>query len=61
MLLAEVKKKFQFHWRPIFSMMEQAPNMKIRETGIDAEYISASYAARKEYLKTRVSYVFANE
>ena len=61
MLPAEVKKKFQLHWRPIFTLMEAASNTDIRETDIDADYISASYAAGKEYLKTRVSYVFGNE
>ena len=61
MLPAKVKKKFQLQWRPMFSMMEQAPSREIRETGIDAEYIRASYDAGKEYLKTRVSHVFAGQ
>ena len=42
-------------------MMEQAPGIEIRETGIDAQYIQASFATGKEYLTTRVSYVFENE
>jgi hypothetical protein len=61
MLPPKLKKNFQLYWRPIFSMMEQAPGIKIRETGIDAQYLQASFATGKEYLKTRVSYVFENQ
>lgn len=56
----QVKKQFQLQWRPIFSMMEQAPGIEIRETNIDAEYLKASLDAGKEYLKTRVGYCFQN-
>jgi hypothetical protein len=61
MLPPKLKKNFQLYWRPIFSMMEQAPGIEIRETGIDAQYLQASFATGKEYLKTRVSYVFENQ
>jgi hypothetical protein len=54
MLPPKLKKNFQLYWRPIFSMMEQAPGIEIRETGIDAQYLQASFATGKEYLKTRV-------
>ena len=42
-------------------MMEAAPGIEIRETGIDSHYLCTSFDAAKEYLKTRVSYVFENE
>jgi hypothetical protein len=62
MIPKHVKQKFQLHWRPIFAMMEQAPGLEIPETGnCDAAYITASFNTAKEYLKTRVSYVFMNE
>jgi hypothetical protein len=60
MLPESVRKNLQTHWRPIFLMMEQAPGIEIRETSIDAEYIRTSYEAGREYLKTRVGYVFQN-
>ena len=42
-------------------MMEAAPGIEIRETGIDSRYLHTSFDAPKEYLKTRVSYVYENE
>jgi hypothetical protein len=62
MLPKAVKQDFQLHWRPIFSMMEQAPGLNIREAGVvDATYVTASFDSAKTYLKTRVSYVFEKE
>jgi len=59
MLPTQVKKAFSLHWRPIFTMMEQVPGMAMADN-IDAEHITATYHAGKEYLKTRVQYVFQN-
>jgi hypothetical protein len=61
MLPDEIKKNLRLHWRPIFSMMEAAPGIKIRETGIDSDYLHTSFHAAREYLKTRVRYAFENE
>ena len=61
MLPNKIKKNFNLHWRPIFSMMQAAPGIEIRETGIDYHYLRTSFDAAKGYLKTRVSYVFENE
>ena len=59
MLPNEIKKNFNLHWQPIFSMMQTALGIEIRETGIDSHYLYTSFDAAKEYLKTHVSYVFA--
>ena len=61
MMPTSIKKHYQLHWRPIFSLLEEAPGLTIREAGIDAEYISLSFQTVQEYLKQRVSYVFNNE
>ena len=61
MLPNEIKKNFNLHWRSIFSMMQAAPGVEVRETGIDYHYLRTSFDAAKGYLKTRVSYVFENE
>ena len=61
MLPEPVKTKFQLQWWRIFSMMEQAPGIEIRETNVDAEHIRASFNVGKEYLKTRVGYCFQNQ
>lgn len=61
MLPQPAKKDYQLHWHRIFSMMEQAPGVEIRETNIDAEYLKDSFETGKEYLKTRVAYCFQNE
>jgi hypothetical protein len=59
MLPKAVKQDFQLHWRPVFSMMEQAPNLHIRQVDVvDATYVATSFETVKSYLKTRVSYIF---
>jgi hypothetical protein len=60
MLPLEARKKFQLHWKPIFSLMEGAPGLDM-SSDMDTQAISLSFSVGKEYLKTRVSYVFANE
>lgn len=60
MLPKSVKKSYQLHWRPIFSLMEQAPGIQI-DGDLDAESILTSYEAGKEFLKTRVGYVFQKQ
>jgi hypothetical protein len=60
MLPEPVKTKYNLQWRPIFSLIEQAPDLEIRETNIDAEHIRSSFNIAKEYLKTRVEYCFQN-
>jgi len=41
--------------------MVQAPGIQLQEAGVDSEHISTTFAAGKEHLKTRVSYIFGNE
>jgi len=62
MMPKKVKQNFQLHWRPIFSMMEQAPGLIVRQDirNVDAAYLTTSFVTAKVYLKTRVSYVFMN-
>jgi hypothetical protein len=58
MLPEPVKTKYNLQWRPIFSLIEQAPDLEMRETKIDGEHIRSSFNIAKEYLKTRVEYCF---
>jgi hypothetical protein len=62
MLPKDVKQKLQLHWRPIFSIMEQAPSQRVDPsvTSVDNNLLRALYDNGREYLKTRVSYVFEN-
>jgi hypothetical protein len=57
MLPPDVHKKWQLHWRPIFSLMGGAPDLEILPV-MDADSISLSFSVAKEFVKTRVSYVF---
>jgi len=59
----KAKKTFILHWKPIFEMLEKAPDLLIVDNpgDIDATYIDNSFAKAKDYLKTRVEYVFQNE
>jgi hypothetical protein len=60
MLPLEARKRFQLHWKPIFSLMEGAPDLEITPE-MSSDAISLSFSAGKEYLKTRVSYIFDNQ
>jgi hypothetical protein len=60
MLPLEAQKRFQLHWKPIFSLMEGAPDLEMTAE-MSSDAISLSSSAGKEYLKTRVSYVFDNQ
>ena len=60
MIPLDARKKFQLHWRPIFSLMEGAPDLEILPV-MDTDSISLSFSAGKQYLRARVSYVFENE
>ena len=56
-----IRSKFNLEWKPIFQMMELAPDLGVIEdlSSIDAAYLDASLQQAKEYLATRVEYVFA--
>ena len=56
-----LKNMHKIQWKPIFSMMEEAPNLNIppKVENIDDEFIRASYDIATEYLRSRVSYIFA--
>jgi hypothetical protein len=60
MLPLEARKRFQLHWKSIFSLMEGVPDLEIMPE-MSSDAISLSFSAGKEYLKTRVSYVFNNQ
>jgi hypothetical protein len=60
MLPPEARKKFQLHWKPIFSLMEGAPDLELSPV-MDTDSISLSFSVGKQYLKTRVSYAFDSE
>ena len=60
MLPPDARKKFQLHWKPIFSLMEGAPDLEI-SPAMDTDSISLSFSVGKEYLKARVSYAFESE
>jgi hypothetical protein len=59
MLPPDARKKFQLHWKPIFSLMEAAPDLEIASE-MNTDAISLSFSVGKQYLKTRVSYIFDN-
>ena len=59
MLPLDVRKKFQLHWRPIFSLMGNAPDLGPVTNTDDS--ISLSFSVGKEYLKARVSYAFESD
>jgi hypothetical protein len=60
MLPPEIRKKFQLHWKPIFSLMEGAPDLEILPA-MDTDSISLSFSVGKQHLKARVSYAFDSE
>jgi len=62
-LPAKVKQTFTLHWKPIFELLEKAPDLTIVENpeDLDAAVIDESFAKAKEYLKTRVQYVFQKQ
>jgi hypothetical protein len=60
MLPPDARKKFQLQWKPIFSLVESAPDLEI-PTVMDTDSISLSFSVAKQYLKTRVSYVYESE
>ena len=60
MLPPDAPKQFELTWRPIFSLMEGAPDMEL-SPAMDTASISLSFSVGKQYLKTRVSYVFESE
>jgi hypothetical protein len=47
-----VKTKYNLQWQPIFSLVEQAPDLEIQETNIDADHIRSSFNIAKKYLNT---------
>ena len=62
MLPKNVKLEFTLHWRPILSLLQEAPGLVIpRLSLVDDEFIESSFSLVYEYLKTRVSYIFQNE
>lgn len=60
MLPPLLKKQFGLHWEPIFSMMELTPNLGIPQNpnDISSEFISSSCELARDFLKTRIRYVF---
>jgi hypothetical protein len=56
-------KKWLSYWKPVLSMMEEAPTMGLLQenpAAVDAQYLQETLEKGKEYLKTMVSYVFVN-
>jgi hypothetical protein len=54
-----LKKKFELEWKPIFAMMEEAPDLTI-PAGISVlspEFIQESFIKGTAYLKSRASYI----
>ena len=60
MLPTKVKSQLRLHWYPIFKMMEKGLDNDVRDRNVDADYLSSSFSIGRDYLKTRVSYVFEN-
>jgi hypothetical protein len=60
MLPPDVRAKFQLHWKPIFSLMEGAPDLEILP-GNSTESIALSFSVGKQHLKATVSYAFESE
>jgi hypothetical protein len=60
MLPRDARNKFQLHWKPIFSLMEGAPDLEI-SPAMDTDSISLSFSVGKQYLRARVSYAFESE
>ena len=56
-----LKNMHKTQWKPIFSMMEEAPNLNIpsKVKDIDDEFFRSSYDIASEYLRSCVSYIFA--
>lgn len=62
MLPKKTKLEYTLHWRPILSFLQEAPGLRIPALPlVDDDFIESSWALVFEYLKTRVTYVFANE
>jgi hypothetical protein len=54
-----LKKKFELEWKPIFAMMEEAPDLTI-PAGISVlspEFIQESFIKGTAYLKSRASWL----
>jgi hypothetical protein len=61
MLPPDARKKFQLHWKPIFSLMEGAPDLEL-SPAMDTDSISLSlFLLESNILKARVSYAFESE
>ena len=58
-LPANVRGAYKLHWRPLFGMMEKGVGNI--PAVLTTEIVNNLYELGTEYLKTRVSYVFANE
>ncbi len=60
LLPKHLKSTYQLHWKPIFEMMERTNDLFIMQNPeqITAQFLEDSFAKAKEYLKTRVQYVF---
>jgi hypothetical protein len=62
MLPKKTKLEYTLHWRPILSFLQEAPGLRIPALPlVDDDFIESSWALVFEYLKTRVTFVFANE
>jgi hypothetical protein len=60
MLPPDTHKKFQLHWKPIFSLMEGVPDLELL-AAMDTDSISLSFSVGKQYLKARVSYALESK
>jgi hypothetical protein len=56
-----LKKKFELEWKPIFAMMEEAPDLTIPAgiSMLSPEFIQESFIKGTAYLKSRASYIWA--
>jgi hypothetical protein len=56
-----LRKKFQLEWKPIFAMMEEAPDLMIPAgmSPLSPEFIQESFDKGTAYLKSRASYIWA--
>jgi hypothetical protein len=62
MLPKKTKTKWELHWKPIFQMMELAPDtgaIRKNPASIDSEYLRQTLEKGKVYLKTRLRSVFS--
>jgi hypothetical protein len=62
LLPVKAKRDFQLHWKKIFEMMEEAPDLQFPPNSqVTNEFVESSYETAAEYLKTRVSFTFNNK